>query len=148
VHACGHPCPARISFKPTLPDRLQFQVNVTPTLSIDPANVNVGVTLTNANGIVYAASLLPGDLKKLGKLWMFRDNTAVKSPGIRGGLQIVRVRTKDNITYRFDVKANSALLEQLATLPEMTIQIIVGSDAFQQTATWDQLRNGWKVNLQ
>jgi cysteine-rich repeat protein len=148
VHACGHPCPARISFKPTLPDRLQFQVSVTPTQVIDPANISVGVTLTNANGIIYAASLLPGDLKKQGKLWMFRDNTAVKGPGVRGGLQIVRVRTKDNVKYRFDVKANSALLQQLATLPQMTIQVVVGSDAFQQTATWDQLRNGWKVNLQ
>jgi len=148
VHACGHPCPARISFKPTLPDRLQFQVSVTPSQAIDPANVNVGVTLTNGNGIVYAASLLPGDLKKQGKLWMFRDNTAVKGPGVRGGLQVVRVRTKDNVKYRFDVKANSALLQQLATLPQMTIQVVVGSDAFQQTATWDQLKNGWKVNLQ
>jgi hypothetical protein len=123
-------------------------VNVTPTQTIDPENVNLGVTLTNANGIIYAASLLPGDLKKLGKVWMFRDNNAVKGPGVRGGLQVVRIRTKDHLTFRVDLKANSPLLQQLATLPEMTIQIIVGSDAFQQTATWDQLRNGWKVNLQ
>ena len=61
---------------------------------------------------------------------------------------MVRVRTKDHVTYRFDVKANSDLLQQLATLPEMTIQLVVGSDAFQQTATWDQIRSGWKVNLQ
>ena len=148
VSACGHPCPARISFKPKSPDRLQFQVNVTPTQTIDPANVNVGIALTNANGVVYAAQLFPGDLKRQGKLWMFRDATAAKGPGIRDGLQVVRVRTKDNVTYRFDVKANSDLLQQLATLPEMTIQLVVGSDAFQQTATWDQLRNGWKVNLQ
>ena len=52
------------------------------------------------------------------------------------------------MTYRFDVKANSDLLQQLATLPVMTIQLVVGSDAFEQTATWDPLRNGWKVNLQ
>ncbi|MBY0279599.1 DUF4215 domain-containing protein [Candidatus Binatia bacterium] len=148
VKACGHPCPARISFKPSAPDRLQFQVNVTPTQMIDPANVNVGVALTNANGIIYAASLLPGDLKSQGKLWLFRDADAARGAGIRGGLQVVRVRTKDHVTYRFDVKANSDLLQQLATLPEMTIQIVVGSDAFQQTATWDPLRNGWKVNLQ
>jgi cysteine-rich repeat protein len=148
VSACGHPCPVRISFKPKSPDRLQFQVNVTPTQSINPANVNVGIALTNAYGVVYAAQLFPGDLKRRGKLWMFRDATAAKGPGIRDGLQVVRVRTKDNVTYRFDVKANSDLLQQLATLPEMTIQLVVGSDAFQQTATWDQLRNGWKVNLQ
>ena len=148
VKACGHPCPARISFKPTAPDRLQFQVNVTPTQMIDPANINVGIALTNANGIVYAAQLFPGDLKRQGKLWMFRDATAAKGAGIRDGLQVVRVRTKDHVTYRFDVKANSDLLQQLATLPVMTIQLVVGSDAFQQTATWDPLRNGWKVNLQ
>ncbi len=148
VKACGHPCPARISFKPSAPDRLQFQVNVTPTQMIDPANVNVGIALTNANGIVYAAQLFPGDLKNQGKLWLFRDPTAVKSAGIRDGLQVVRVRTKDHVTYRFDVKANSDLLQQLATLPVMTIQLVVGSDAFEQTATWDPLRNGWKVNLQ
>jgi len=35
VSACGHPCPARISFKPGAPDRLQFQVNVTPRQAID-----------------------------------------------------------------------------------------------------------------
>jgi|GEM_PF-1227194 len=148
VHACGHPCPARISFKPGAPDRLQFQVSLTLSQVIDPANVNFGVALTNANGIVYAAQLVPGDLKRQGKLWMFRDPSAVKGPGTRGGLQVVRVRTKDNVSYRFDVKANSDLLHQLATLPEMTIQLVVGSDAFQQTATWDQLRNGWKVDLQ
>jgi hypothetical protein len=115
---------------------------------VDPANVNVGISLTNANGVVYAAQLFPGDLKRQGKLWMFRDASAAKGAGIRDGLQVVRVRTKDNVTFRFDVKANSDLLQQLATLPEMTIQLVVGSDAFQQTATWDQLRNGWKVNLQ
>lgn len=148
AHGCGHPCPARISFKPRLPDRLQFQVKITPTLPVDPAATTLGVTLTNANGIVYAAQLLPGDLKKQGKLWLFRDNSAVKGPGVRGGLQIVRVRTKDNLTFRIDIKANSDLLQQLATLPEMTIQLVFGADAFQQTATWSPLKNGWKVNLQ
>jgi len=145
--ACVHPCPGRISFKPKGPDRLQFQVSFTPTQSIDPANVNLGVTLTNANGIIYSAKLLPGDIKKLGKVWMFRDTTALKGPGTRGGLQIVRVRTKDHLTFRVDLKANSDLLEQLATLPEMSIQLVVGSDSFEATGPWDKLRNGWKVNL-
>ncbi|MEW6270832.1 MAG: DUF4215 domain-containing protein [Thermodesulfobacteriota bacterium] len=145
---CNHPCPARISFKPKGPDRLQLQVSFTPTQAIDPAAVNLGVTLTNANGIVYAGSLLPGDLEKKGKLWLFRDPSAVKGPGIRDGLQIVRIRTKDHVSYRVDLKANSALLEQLATLPDMTIQLVVGNEAFQKAATWEQLKSGWRVHLQ
>jgi TQXA domain-containing protein len=145
---CNHPCPARIQFKPNAPDALKFQVSFSPTQSIDPATVNLGVTLTNANGIVYAASLLPGDLKKVGRAWVFRDASAVKGPGIRGGIQSVRIRTKDNVSYRVDLKANSPLLQQLATLPEMTIQLIVGNEGFQKTATWEQLKNGWRVHLQ
>jgi TQXA domain-containing protein len=145
---CNHPCPARISYKPKGPDRLQFQVSFSPTQSIDPANVSLGVTLTNANGIIYSAALLPGDLKKVGKAWAFRDTTAVKGPGIRGGLQSVRVRTKDGLSYRVDLRANSDLLQQFATLPDMTIQLVVGNEAFQKAATWEQIKNGWRVHLQ
>ena len=34
-----------------------------------------------------------------------------------------------------------------ATLPDMTLQVIVGNDVFQRSATWTKLKGSWKVNL-
>lgn len=142
-------CEARISFKPRRADQLEFQVTFTPTQPIDPAVVNLGLTLSNANGVIYAGQLLSGDLTPEARAWWFRDPTAAKGPGARDGLQIVRVkRLRDGISYRLDVTAHSESLGALATLPDMAIQLIVGNEAFEKAATWRELSNGWTVRLQ
>src|SRR5205807_222719 len=63
TRVCEHLCPAKILFKPNAPDKLRFQVAFDPHTLIDPSLLKIAVTITNANGIVYAAALQPGDMK-------------------------------------------------------------------------------------
>ena len=147
---CKHPCPARIVFQERRPDVLEFQVSFDPSQVFDPATTNVSVVVTNDDGLVFGATLLPGDLRRQGgRQWVFRDPDARKGQGTRGGLFLVKTvfRPEGNRgEWRINVKAYGDLAK--ATVPVMTIQVAVGSEAFQKTATWNRTRKGWDVDLQ
>ncbi len=148
---CKHPCPAKIILSDKRPDLLKFQVSFDPTFVLDPATVNVSIGITNSQGTVYAATLLPGDLRRQGgtRQWAFKDPAARTGGGIRAGLSLVKMVFKpegDRGEWRINVKAFGDMSR--ATEAQMTIQMMVGSDAFQKSATWEQIKNGWKVDLQ
>jgi len=147
---CGHICSARVVVKPNAVDLLKFNIGFNPTTPmIDPATLKVGVTLTNTNGIVYAAMLQPGDLTRVStKIWKFRDPGAAKGNGIRGGLGSITVIRKPATglsEYRINVKAYGDLTQ--ATDPIMTLQVIIGNDAYQKMATWTRTGTGWRTVL-
>lgn len=149
---CNHPCPGRITFRPKRPahDLFGFQASFVPTQALDPSMSTIGVTLTNANGIIWSATLLPGDLERRGDKYIFRDKTAKTGPGTRGGLFQLKLKEKPDANpqpglWRINIRGFADLAA--ATEAEMTVQIVVGNEAFQRTATWQERKNGWRVKM-
>jgi cysteine-rich repeat protein len=143
---CHHPCPSKIVLRPDRPtDILSIRAGIYPTQSFDPSTVSFGVTITNANGIIYSATLQPGDLKAAGRKYQFADAGVFTGGGIRNGLRLVRMSQRSDGLWRFSIRAFTDL--SAATEAEMTMQVVIGNDAFQKTATWTPRGNGWSVNL-
>lgn len=152
---CKHPCPAKIVFKPNAPDKFKFQVAFDPSNpNVDPSTVKVGITLTNANGIVFAAGLQPGDMVRGGRqTWKFRDTGAIRGNPKRGGISSLTIIThpqSGTSEYRVNaqVHADFSLADVLPPTQPMTLQVVLGNDAFQKTATWEEFRAGWKTDFQ
>lgn len=149
---CNHACPGRIAFRPKKPghDLFGFQASFVPTQSIDPSTSVVGVTITNANGIIWSATLLPGDLIRHGDKYLFRDKTAKTGPGVRGGLFQLKLKEKPDANpqaglWRIHIRGYADL--SAATGAEMSVQVVVGNEAFERTATWQANKKGWRVKM-
>jgi cysteine-rich repeat protein len=141
---CNHPCPASIRFLPNL-DKFFIRVGFLPTEPFDPSAISFGVTLQNANGVIFTGMLFPGDLKKAGHSWKFRDPLAARGAGIRDGIRFVSMSRRSDGLWRFQLKAFADL--SAATDPVMTVIVMADSEVFTKTATWTELANGWKVNF-
>jgi hypothetical protein len=141
---CNHPCPDLIRFgKPGKPDNLQLLTAFPSTTVLDPTNEAFTLTLRNANGVIYTASLVPGDLLLKGKNHRFLDRMARKGLGIRGGLAKVELRpVPKKQAIRVTIQAYSDL--DAATLAEMTAEVTLGDDTIAQTAVWLQKSYGWR----
>ena len=50
-------------------------------------------------------------------------------------------------SYRVNFKAYGAM-ESKITLPQMSVQILVGDDVSISTQTWETIKTGWRVQLQ
>jgi hypothetical protein len=138
--------PAQIKLRPSRIDRLSFSGGVIPAspAQIDPLNEPVGFLLTNANGAIYRAQLQPGDLKGSAIKFGFRDPSARFGSGIRDGLYKVKGFLRNGV-YHFNVFAYADL--SAATLPTMTLQIVVGDDAFFTKANWTRTSRGWRYEF-
>ena len=139
---CKHPCPNKITFEsaPHL-DSLELHARITPMVSIDPATQPFTVSLSNANGTIFTATLNPGDFKVTngGKRFIFRNLAARKT----GGLFRVQIAERHDGPggYRVDVLAYGDL--SAATLPDMTTIIAVGPNGFFDNSPWDPRNHGW-----
>jgi cysteine-rich repeat protein len=143
---CHHACPSKVIRRPALLDILSVRAGVLPTQSFDPTTVSFGVTLSNANGIIYSATLQPGDLHPNGRTWQFLDGTVFDGGGgIRNGLRFVRMSDRADGLWRFSIRAFTNL--DAATEAEMTLQVIIGNEAFQKTGTWRQRGDDWLVDF-
>ena len=150
---CKHPCPAKIVFRPDAPDKFRAQVAFDPTNpNLDPSTIKVGITLTNSNGIVFAATLQPGDMvRKSSRTWKFKDPGAINGHPVRGGISDVLIVTKPQSgtsEYRINIRvhADLPLTDVVPPTQQMTLQVVLGNEAFQKTSTWAEFRNGWKAD--
>ena len=140
---CHHNCPDIIRLRPGI-DQLQVKSGFAPGTILDPANESFRIVLRNANGIVYQATLQPGDLVPRGKAFVFKDNGARRGLGTRGGLAKVQISPVTGGTgIRVNVQAFGDL--SAATLAVMTVEIAVGTDAIAYTAPWQQRPYGWTL---
>ncbi|HZR82303.1 MAG TPA: hypothetical protein VFD92_14515 [Candidatus Binatia bacterium] len=141
---CHHPCPDLIVFgRGNKPDRLQVLSAFAAGTVVDPPNEPFTITLSNANGVIYSADLLPGDLTFKGRSFRFEDKGAKKGTGIRGGLGKVDIRTEPKTgAIRVTVQTFGDLSS--ATVANMTLEISLGDDAFGSTADWTRKTFGWK----
>ena len=98
--------------------------------------------MRNQGGIVYQASLLPGDLVKSTDGFNFKDRNAHLGLGIRSGLSLVRIGPVPGGTgTRVNVEAYANL--SAATDSVMTVEIRVGAHRLGYTKTWQPKRYGW-----
>jgi len=112
-----------------------------PGAVIDP-NDPVSIVLSNANGIVFAADLLPGDLSLRGKTLIFSDKGAKKGNPIRGGLASVKIAaTPQGTGTRITIEAYADM--SAATEAQMTLEISVGDDENGVVDTWESRAYGW-----
>ncbi len=136
--------PATITFKDSTPDVLKIHGGIEPLTAADPRTEGVGVLLTNANGIVFKAVLLPGDLEGNDRSLSFVDRGASKGRGIRGGIYKLKLR-KRAARYDFNLQAYGDL--SAATQPVMTAQLRIGDDMFAFKSEWRRLPKGWKTDF-
>lgn len=137
---CHHNCPDKIRFRSGL-DQLAVKTGFAPGVALDPANQAFRIVLRNASGVLYDASLQPGDLVLRGKKFRFTDKGARRGTGIRGGVSRVEVSQAPNGGIRVNVEAFADLTA--ATLAEMTVQVTIGDDAVAYTEIWQQKPYGW-----
>ena len=162
IDTCGEDCmidtpcmpifkdPATIKWgKNGKPDRLKIHGRFPQMSPIEPLSEVVGILLTNELGTIYQANLISGDMRGRvgGRRFKYKDKTAkVDGIGQRNGLYAVNVKTRvrDGITWNvFRVQAFSDL--SLATVPDMTTQIVTGNDAATLTRAWTATKRGWKL---
>ena len=139
VDVCHHNCPDKIRFSKF--DQLMVR-SAFPIGAYIPDDVDLDITLENANGVVYSASLEPGDLSRRGKSLIFIDRNAKKGTGFRGGLAKVKIQEVPNgLGMRVTIEAYGDLRD--ATDPTMTLTLRVGEHANSITDTWQQTNFGW-----
>ena len=142
VDTCNHPCVTQIIFQRRGLDLLRLQASFKPFTPIDPATEQVGLLITNADGVVFADLLAPGTVKRVGKSW----TATVKASKTSGGIFKVRFTRLVDGTYRVNFKAYGAMKAK-ATLPTMSVQILVGDDVAITTEIWETIKTGWRVQL-
>jgi hypothetical protein len=139
VDVCHHNCPDKIRFSKF--DQLTVR-SAFPIGAFIPDDADLEITLENANGIVYSATLLPGDLSRRGKSLIFLDRNAKKGTGFRDGLSKVKIQEVPNgLGMRVTIEAYGDLKD--ATDPTMTLTLRVGEHENSITDTWQQTNFGW-----
>jgi uncharacterized repeat protein (TIGR01451 family) len=138
---CTHTCASKIVFRPgTKPDRLQIRVGWVPSdPNFDPPLHELGVVLVNSHGVIWEGHLLPGDFVKSGRRWLFKDKTGT----LRDGITQAVITFKPDGVWRLDLKAIADL--SAADEPVMAVAVLSGNETFVVSASWKQLRNGWRV---
>jgi uncharacterized repeat protein (TIGR01451 family) len=135
--------PGSIAFhgskRPT--DRLQVKGVVVTRLPVSTVGLVITVRLSNANGVVYEATLAGGDLVAHGRQLTFVDRNAASAA--QGGIGIFRISPHRTDGHRVKVVAYGDL--SAATLADMTIEILFGLETYQNSATWMRTSNGWRL---
>ena len=142
TNTCNHPCVTQILFQRRGLDLLRMQASFKPLTPIDPATEQLGLLITNANGVVLADLLAPGTVKQVGKSW----SATVKTAKTAGGIFKIRITRLADLSYRLNIRAYEEM-SATATLASMSVQILIGDDAAVATSTWSPLKAGWRVQL-
>jgi len=109
----------------------------------DVTRARVAWLITNASGVIYQASLRPGDLtpRKDGPYYFFKDDGAHLGQGTRDGLGRVLILVGGDGFVRYKVKGYGDM--SAATDPEMALQFYFGDEVFVFPATWRRVPSGW-----
>ncbi len=137
--------PAVLKFNKRKLDTFTIHGGLDPITPIDPVNEGVGIIVTNDDGVVYKATLLPNDLiaRRPGNL-RFVDRKARTGEGSRDGIYEFKLRTRAD-HWVFGLRAYGNL--RAATLPVMGVQVLIGDDAFFYKSEWKRTPTGWKTDF-
>jgi uncharacterized repeat protein (TIGR01451 family) len=131
---------------------ISFHGRFIPQTPADPFAEGFRYVLSNENGVIYSAELLPGDMrvrtrKNLSK-WTWKDTTARKSRGLRDGIYRLgihqRLEKSGDISYVMTILAYGDM--SAATLATMTTHIYIGDDVAFLTAEWSGQLGGWRLS--
>ena len=149
VFGCGciNNDPARIRFgtKPGDPGLFKMHGRFEIESPMDPPADGFTILLSNADGIVYMATLHAGDLVGGKGRFKFADPTAKHGNGTRDGLYKVVVRMKlfhGVLNYMFHLQAYG---DFSAASAKMTTQVIAGDDTASLNGDWTATGKGWKL---
>ncbi|HYC55724.1 MAG TPA: DUF11 domain-containing protein, partial [Candidatus Binatia bacterium] len=144
--------PATIKFgKNGAPDMMSMHARFEPYTPIDLYTEPVRFSLSNANGVIYRASLFPGDMKgnSKGTSFKFTDSLARMGRGKRSGISKFLIKAKlinGVLTYPFTFQVYGDFSK--ATLPDMTTEIMYGTDIASLSATWvGSYPKGWQLSM-
>jgi hypothetical protein len=144
--------PAQIKFDVTKDGVDFFKVHGSYHLRQAPdlGSEGFSLSISNANGSVYFAKLVPGELRRKvgGKgRYIFWDKGARDGgPGEADGLYrvVVRIRPRNgSLVCAFRVRAYGDF--SAATEALMTTQVIAGANAASLTAEWQRTNHGWRL---
>ena len=142
---CRHPCKTAIQGHRRGPGA-GFRVDL---LVQAPAPVNLAtadfvLSLQNAAGMIYQATLTPADFRRPPNRLHFRPIEA-GSPGVgpHGGLRKVSILALSENYYRIQIRA--WIDATGATLADMNLTVTLGGESFTRTDSWDETRDGWRL---
>ena len=116
-----------------------MEVAAVPSLS--PGTEQFGFLFTNPNAVLFRIVLPPGGLAPRGRTaFKYFDAPAKRS----GGLFKVVLKLKHDV-YHVAVKAYGDM--SAATVPTMTVQVLIGDDVYFTRATWRTTKTGWKFEF-
>ncbi len=123
------------------PDFFRVHGRLQPPHALDAIAKGLTVVLTNSNGVIYKARLLPGDLQRHWSTLSFVDKAAARGQGTRDGLYRVKLKhgVGDSLVMTLEAYGDFSA----ATLPTMTVQIGIGDDMFFTKGAWTRRRYGW-----
>jgi hypothetical protein len=127
----------------TGPDRLQVNGLIRPPEPIDPTVMEVGVRLTkkdeNNNDVeIYSALLPAGSLQPKGRKLKYSNRDAKTN----GGFALFQYAPHRTDGFRIRLITYGDLSG--ATVPDMTIDVLIGTGEYQHSASWTQTRRGWR----
>lgn len=135
-------------------DRFKFhgRVRLDPPFlggPVDPTTSGFRFDLSNEHGLVYGASLYPGDFEPMRNLYYrFRDPEARYGNGVREGVYQILTRFReysDGWYYTVRIMAFSDL--STATEPRMTVLFSELNGTASITAEWVPTQFGWRLPL-
>ncbi len=127
------------------PDFFRVHGRLQPQTAHDARAEGVSVLVTNSNGVIYKAHLLPGDLDLHARTLSFKDKAAARGEGTRDGL--FRVKLQGTVRNGITVTVEAYGDFSRATIPAMTIQIGIGDDMFFTKGAFSKRRYGWYFNF-
>jgi hypothetical protein len=143
---CHHLCPDRIRFGKggAALDGLWFVTAFPTGTLVDPLNEALSVTLSNANGTVYTASIPAGSMTEWGGYYRYTNPAARLNAG--GFAKVKLYYTPDRQNLRLYAQAFGDL--SAATLADMTLTVTLGDDTVVTTGIWNPTSSGWVFNHQ
>lgn len=136
VVGCPH-CPAKVSFRePNDYFAVAAVLDLPPTF--DPRDQVVSVVLENSSGTILTYSLLPGQLKKSGRHFAYKDRLARRNGGI---LKVDMFYLSNAKEYRFKIRAYGDY--SAADEANMRVRISVGPHLFAYEGAWRERKRGW-----
>lgn len=142
VSVCHHNCPDKLRWgKNGKPDQLTIRSAFPFDAEILESD-SLSISLRDAAGTIYSASLQAGDLVRRGKSLQFNDRNAKKGTGFRGGLAKVKIQdVPKGKGVRVTIEAYGDF--SAADDPTMTLRLRVGPHVNQITDYWEETAFGW-----
>jgi hypothetical protein len=126
--------------------RFQFHGRIQPFTDVDPITDGFVLTLTNANGEIWRAEVLPGDIQQTARNRYAINATIGATATSSGGIAKLNVRKRRDegiLGYGIRVRAYGDFSR--ATLPEMTTQVYFNDDVGFVTARWAKRPGRWTL---